>query len=381
MAGQLILLGAAPLGVVLYVLYMFVTRSRKAAVRPHGYCFPDPEPLLDLTPETLRQHNDRPWRPFRWPYHQTMSLLKLPPNHWLDMDMWYWRYFEEKQTELSQRGKDVFDCLPDGEEPSRELLLMAGDFLIKRYPRLFERRGRAGICNLITGETFADLRTTAEHPLLVLSRLAKEDFYIVRQRDDGQHYMVAGCVPFPGGFTISTKMGRCLNDIHKPVAQFESKLRPSMERYFGKMDANKPIERASFFITWDYGLYESVLGYSNKESSADGVPYDKFVVRVERQTLRRLPRTRAIVFSNHPVFYRICDMQDEPGIPSILIKFITEAPGEIMEYKDVHTYRDHLLPYLKSLEQRQYDLGIIPQDYVPATRPDYPFKDGFKSNL
>ena len=46
---------------------------------------PEPTPLM-ITPEQVKNYDDRPWRPFRWPYHQTMSIFKLDINHWLDMD-------------------------------------------------------------------------------------------------------------------------------------------------------------------------------------------------------------------------------------------------------------------------------------------------------
>lgn len=73
----------------------------------NGTNLKDPDPLYHLNPETLRTFEDRPWRPFRWPYHQTMSLLKLDINHWLDMDRWAARYYAEAKTEIANRGKDV----------------------------------------------------------------------------------------------------------------------------------------------------------------------------------------------------------------------------------------------------------------------------------
>lgn len=104
-----------PFAGVRYLTKPFAARVRGDSPDPvdektsnrNGTNLKDPDPLYHLNPETLRTFEDRPWRPFRWPYHQTMSLLKLDINHWLDMDRWAWRYYAEAQTEIKNRGKDV----------------------------------------------------------------------------------------------------------------------------------------------------------------------------------------------------------------------------------------------------------------------------------
>lgn len=101
------------------------------------------------------------------------------------------------------------------------------------------------------------------------------------------------------------------------------------------------------------------------------------VVRVERQTLRKLPKSRVVAFTNHPIFYRICDMADEPGIPSIILKWVTEVHEDIAEYKEVHKYREHLVPYLQGLVDKQVKSGIIPADHEVKTPEYYPFAHWF----
>lgn len=97
------------------------------------------------------------------------------------------------------------------------------------------------------------------------------------------------------------------------------------------------------------------------------------MVRVERQTLRKLPRSKVVIFSNHPIFYRICDMADEPGVPSILLKWVTDVHDDIAVYKDVAKYRDHLVPYLEGLVAAQVEKGIIGADHEARTTDTYPW--------
>lgn len=73
-------------------------------------------------------------------------------------------------------------------------------------------------------------------------------------------------------------------------------------------------------------------------------------------------------------------MADEPGVPSILLKWVTEVHPDIAEYKEVHKYRDHLVPYLQSLVDAQLEKGLIEKDHEVKTAPHYPFAHWFDSS-
>lgn len=346
-----------------YYFYCYNRNSNVPGVAP-----------LHLTPAQVKDYDDRPWRPFRWPYHQTMSIFKLDLNHWLDMDKWYIRYIEEKKRIFKEHGEDCCDWLPESEEACNELLTTVVNHLLARYPDCFKKT-REGIHNLITGEKL-DLRAPLKrHPLEYIGKLAKEDFYVVQQRADGLHYLVAAAVPFPGGhFSVHEILGNHLDVIHTNVPYYEEKLKPSMERWFSKMKVADPVERASWFVTWDHDLFcAKVYDVKPGESIPDEVPLEKLVVRVERQTLRRLPKSNAIIFTNHPLYYSIDEMKNEPLVPSLLRKIILEGPEKIVKYKSFKVVESHIVPYLDKLIQSQIDRGLITKDQQVRTLPTYPF--------
>lgn len=332
-------------------------------------------PLHTLTPDKVKTYDDRPWRPFRWPYHQTMSIYKLDLNHWLDMDKWYVRYIEEKAKIMGEHGKSCCDWLPESEDACEELLETIVKHMVARYPACFKKTGQ-GIHNLITGEQI-DLRKPYKlHPLQYISKLAKEDFYVVKQRPDGRHYLVAGAVPFPGAhFSVQKILGQHIDVIHTDVPYYEEKLKPSMERWFSKLQPCNPVERATWYMTWDHELYCSKIYHVAPGAAMPPVLANKLVVRVERQTLRRLPKSQAIIFTNHPLFYSLDEMQDEPMVPSLLKKIFLEGPDKIIKSKRLDTLQPQVVPYLEKLIQRQLDLGIITPDQPVKTLPTYPFAE------
>ncbi|VEU20441.1 DEKNAAC101307 [Brettanomyces naardenensis] len=336
---------------------------------------PKPTPIY-LTPEQVKNRDDRPWRPFRWPYHQTMSIFKLDINHWLDMDKYYYEYIKEKERVYHSYGPDNINWLPGSEDACLELMEMVKEHMLLRYPLLFTSEDNGiHVKNEITGETLDFSEPLKLDPLIYVSKMAKEDFYIVKKDDEGVHRLVAAAVPFPGGsFGIKFKLGKTLDVIHGHVPYYTTKLRPSMERWFGRMQPADLIERASWYISWDHKL---LLNNVYALQAGDKVPSDveptDFNVRVERQTLRRLPKSKAIIFTNHPIFYSIEEMKDEPLVPSLIRKIIYEAPEGIIHYKNFESFRDHILPYLDSLVGRQVENGLIKRETPIRTLPSYPF--------
>ncbi|KAL6453421.1 hypothetical protein SBY92_004989 [Candida maltosa Xu316] len=350
-----------------------------------------------ITPEQVENYDDRPWRPFRWPYHQTMSIFKLDINHWLDMDKYYIHYIEEKERIRHKYGKQNYDWLPEGYDACFELMEMVTDHMVKRYPLLFtvlkngeyKNDGDGKIIrNEITKEVLDMTLPLKDHPLIYVSKLAKEDFYIVlKNPTDGLHYLVAAAVPFPGGsFDISQKIGTHIDTIHADVPYYKTNLKKSMERWFGRMKPNEPVERASWYITWDAKLkvsnvYQVPEFKPNLEEDLKKFDPKNFNVRVERQTLRRLPKTQAIIFTNHPVFYSLDEMKDEPMVPSLIKKILYEGPEDILKYKNFGLVRDHLSGYLDELIIRQKALGLITDETPLKTQPTYPFAYWVKTDF
>lgn len=333
---------------------------------------------LNITVDQVANYDDRPWRPFRWPYYQTMSIFRLDINHWLDMDKYYVHYIEQKAKVFHEYGKDNLDWLPESEEACYELMETVVEHMLIRYPKLFTQLEPKVIRNEITGEILDMKLPLKQHPLIYVSKLAKEDFYVVLQNPkDGLHYLVAAAVPFPGGgFSVSEILGQHLDVIHNLVPYYQQKLQKSMEKWFNKLPVNEPVERATWNITWDHNLRLMEVYKIPKylETGEISLPDPKeFVVRIDRQSLRRLPKSKAIIFTNHPLLYLLDEMKDEPLVPSLIKKMLFEGPEDILKYKNFPIFRNHIENYLQGLIDRQIELKLIDENTPIKTLPTYPF--------
>ena len=69
------------------------------------------------------------------------------------------------------------------------------------------------------------------HPLHVLLHNVPEDFAVmVRNPEDGMYYFRAGILCSSLGWSVETKLGLQLKDIHKPIPDYKEKMEFSMDR-------------------------------------------------------------------------------------------------------------------------------------------------------
>jgi hypothetical protein len=69
-------------------------------------------------------------------------------------------------------------------------------------------------------------------PLLVLLNNVPEDYSIMIRNDyDGQYYLRAAIVMTSSGWSVVTKIGRPLDEIHEHVPLYKEKMRLSSNKY------------------------------------------------------------------------------------------------------------------------------------------------------
>lgn len=175
----------------------------------------------------------RPYRPFRWAYHQTMSLTRMEKDWWLEMESSYVESIRVRKELFDKYGKMMLDYLPGSELGCKELMEMVLQFYCARYPQYFslshsEKRGFVFHNGILNSETIINNM----HPLHVLLENVPEDFAVMlRNPEDGYYYLRAGVLCSSLGWNVSTKIGMQLKEIHQPIPDYKEKMEFSMDRY------------------------------------------------------------------------------------------------------------------------------------------------------
>ncbi|KAK6383043.1 hypothetical protein LTS17_003713 [Exophiala oligosperma] len=337
---------------------------------------PLPEPYLE---HDIDKALPRPYRPFRWAYHQTMSLTKLEPNWWLELENTYRTRIAQRKKLYAEHGEAVLQWLPGSELACKELMEMVLQFLCARYPQYFVLgKDKRTFQNKILNTT-QDVK--AKHPLLVLLDNVPEDFAItIRNPETGYYHFRAGMICSALGWNVGTKIGLQLHQIHAPIPDYKEKMQFSMDRYFTKMPANKPIQRGSWGLEVDQPLYMPPGDPHEKyrDFQMPDLDVSRIHLRVDWQTLRRLPLSGGIVFNFKALFTPLTEFRDEPYVPSLVLKVLREGKENLMKYKNTWHVEHVVVPALQEYEDEQKSKGVVEKDWPVHTLDDSPYFPGWR---
>ncbi|EJU05042.1 hypothetical protein DACRYDRAFT_47033, partial [Dacryopinax primogenitus] len=336
---------------------------------------PDPKPLLDFDLKTAKTRNYiYVNKTLRYPYYQTMAHQPMEIENWIEISSDYQWYLSEKKKVIQREGKKVLDSLPENDFACQELLETVLDWMPKRYPTLFDRLlrtedriSRDGIFNKVTGERFDWKKGEAPSgcdALTILSRLTECDFLMARERPDGHIYFTGGLVAFPGFYLLSEKIDKPMSVVHAPVPQFNDKLLMSVERRrrtLKRMLPSAPFERSSWEIVDDLNLYWHNIALLPKGGKVSVDPSDLYL-RIDRQTFRKLPKSKGIIFGVHPLVRKLSTLRDSPLLPALLYKIHTESGRDLMCYKGAEAYEETLGPWLEECVREQVERGLVSGD-------------------
>ncbi|KAK3374684.1 hypothetical protein B0H63DRAFT_399290 [Podospora didyma] len=368
----------------LYTPMGFATQEIRALGRFPDYSIltgvrhPEPcSPSWDISKAVFR-----PFRPFRWGYHQHMALMKYEPDWWVELEQNYHKTMAARKALLSSHGDRIFFQGPGADLAARELMEMLLQFLCKRYPQHFSLSNNNSILHNGLLNTTTDLLTTP--PLRVLFDTIPEDYAIMlRNESDGFYYLRAAMVCSSVGWDIAQHRDEPLRDIHTHVPDYASKMAMSMDRYFSKMPTDAPVNRCSWSIEdWEamWSSPEVDAGWTRSAFSAspEKLTYKDLKLRCDAQTLRRLPMSGAVVFNFKAVFAPFEELRTEAYIPALLHRVLLEGKENLITYKCVDNVRRVAMDALEKWAADQVAQGVVPPDWEVGTLEESPFFPGWR---
>ncbi|KAK2768226.1 hypothetical protein FQN54_000078 [Arachnomyces sp. PD_36] len=308
------------------------------------------------------------YRPFRYgpKYFITMGLRSMKWDEWIELDNHYPRYHEDKARRIAERGDKCCKTAPEAMDGAIELLEELTSYLPQRYPSMFKRTP-VGIDNHFTGESFnTTQRPLPEDPMKISARLIQDDLALMFEKPDGQYYLLAGSILLAGFWRLEDKFGMPLSEIHTSgdVPQFQTKLEKGMMNFFRRLKPEDPVLRNNYFIQvdeqlpWSYSIGSEDAESVSWNTAEKNKAIENHFFRSERQSLRRLPRSGAIVFTIRTYFEPITKVADEPYVPGRLASAVRSWGDDVSRYKGKERYGDVLLEYLDKKHEEQVAGGL-----------------------
>lgn len=207
------------------------------------------------------------------------GVQPLKPSDWLQRDVCFADQMALRDDLIANRREAVFGAGADDRAACEVLALVCRETNGVVQDGHIQRADGARVA-------------VGDHPLITAGRLVQEDLLILQRRGDAW-VLTDGVLCFPSHWTLSEKLGRSLIDIHGPVPFYAGDLERRVQRLFDAIRVEQPLWRANWLIYPDATLHYPRREYEVKHVDWTG---DLFV-RVERQSLLRMPETGAVVFS------------------------------------------------------------------------------------
>jgi hypothetical protein len=171
------------------------------------------------------------------------------------------------------------------------------------------------------------LSVTDEHPIIAAARLTQEDLCVLTRSDTWR--LEAACVCFPSRWDLASKIGTTMDEIHTPVPEYDVTLAPPVNAFFDRLESDRSFWRLNWTLLDDDTLHQSTVVRRPPSGSLTD-----WYFRVERQTLRRLPVTGAIVFTIRNYVTNAAELATtQPDFVENLLHAIETASPAMQRYK------------------------------------------------
>ncbi|GAN76074.1 heme-dependent oxidative N-demethylase family protein [Acidisphaera rubrifaciens] len=321
---------------------------------------------------------------FPFPFHEDryMYAVNLEPHTHagptdafvrdFDVDEHYVAECRERALVLEQDPSRcrVLAHMMDAEWDTLELLM---ESLARDYPALFALdkdgarwRWRNRPLGIDATFTFGDPSTLPQPPFEYITRQVQGDFTLQDQRDDNI-YIDGGMVTTQADWSLDFDLGMAFHEWHGPVpvahdlGVFDRAL-----KYLLRLQYGRPVRRLNWTMTVNPRLDTSPENYPiwgpDRATVTAGNVGERLHLRVELQTLFRLPRSNGILFGIRCYLISLNEILRVPKWRRRLHRVLRDLHPELVTYKGLSRYLPTAVAFLAA-----HDDGALTG---PGIQPD-----------
>jgi hypothetical protein len=185
----------------------------------------------------------------------------------------------------------------------------------------------------------ASVPTSGRANPAVLGGLLEPDLVVLTRDEAGVWRLRGGALCFPTSWSLEEKLGRGLEEIHRPVPVLNAALGPSINQVLGRLSSETTIER------WNWGLAATdelnLHPARGLPAPAPPVNLASLWLRLEHQALIALPRSGGVVFGIRISLHRL-DGFVGTTVGRGLGRALRSMPLAMAEYKRVEAVRSEV---------------------------------------
>ena len=245
-----------------------------------------------------------------------MGLAPIEPAEWLVRTCDHDARLAEKRALFDREPARVYgsDERPATRAAVDELCELLGEYLTSR-----------------TGWT-----VDASLPPLVNAAFNVDEDLCVLLPEQEDHRLVAAAVFAPSYWRLAEKLGEPLQRVHAPVVQLEERIGARIRQLLARLDPARVLMRGNWHVhTGAERFHPASDDWSRAQFDESNVG-ERLFVRTERQTLRKLPQSGAVVFTILVHVHRL----DELAADRVLVEDLLNAFENMPEIERAERHFD-----------------------------------------
>lgn len=287
-----------------------------------------------------------------------VGLRPLDLADWTETDETFDLQLREKRRLYETIPDLVFVEEPDTRDAQRDVLDLLKAHVLERFPEHY-RQLPTGI-DVAGSRGLAVTEEATLPPLRAASLLVQEDLILMRRGNDGWR-LAAGSLCFPSSWSLREKFGHPLEDIHAPVPGFGrgTRMAELIHRMFDNLKVEQPVQRFNWSLQARPDLYYPLSDVQRNERAnarpskfADLAAVARGFIRVERQTLRKLPVSGDILFTIRIYLDPLALFARHADGRNLALSFadqLLQLDTAQLDYKGLTADRDRLVTFLRAI--------------------------------
>ena len=304
--------------------------------------------MATLSPPIAHTPYDGTSKPFN------IGVRRLDIRDWIEVDANLPLYLNEKARHYRDDRHQVIVSEESSKPAQSEALNLLVAHVCERYPDIY--RKTAGGIDILNGQIQVALDDHSLPPLAIAAKLVQEDLVLMSASPEGWR-LVAASLCFPSAWNLLEKFGHPLHKIHTPVPGFGTGTRNAsvIDRMFDNLGPDQPVMRWNWSLHEDAELYHPTSHSGTESRFGNGDIGGHVFLRVERQTLRKLPISGDIVFTVRIYLdpLEVLETMPEGGKLAMAIdEQLSIFNSDQVNYKGLHGERERLSNQLRIIASR-----------------------------
>jgi hypothetical protein len=265
----------------------------------------------------------------------SMGLSPLSIKRWIEPDEQFQRYHQNKLALDAQQPNKVYAELACSFDAQTELSTLLVEHL-KQYHGGLPHSLTTNKLNSSNTEREALRNTHNVSRILWHTSLLVQDDICLLQEFNREYRLTAASLCAPSEWCVQDKIGRPISDIHAPVPRLNKKMGKQINHVFAKLSPKRPFER----FNWSLKDTDALALFPDR--SEKKLINDNIFLRVERQTIVRLPKTKAIAFTIRVYTYPIERIANNKAAMIALKSALDNMSNEEISYKSMGAFREKI---------------------------------------